>query len=64
LGFSLLGQARGTLPATLNYDEPDPACPVAVNRQPYALAKPHFLKLSLNEMGHCAACVCRRWEGQ
>src|SRR5439155_14807010 len=62
LALSLLGQAHGSLPATLNYDEPDPHCPVNVNRRPQAVQKPHFLKVGLNEMGHCAAVVCRRWE--
>ena len=61
LALSLHAQAE-SLPRTLNYDEPDPACPVAVNRAPYRPAKPHFLKISLNEMGQCAVAVCRRWE--
>jgi 3-oxoacyl-[acyl-carrier-protein] synthase II len=65
LGLSLLALSPGGfLPATLNYDEPDPACPVAVNRAAHAIVKPHFLKICLNDMGHCAAVVCRRWEGQ
>ena len=64
LGLSLLALASGSLPATLNYDEPDPACPVAVNRQPHAVQKPHFLKIGFNELGQCAAAVCRRWEGR
>jgi 3-oxoacyl-[acyl-carrier-protein] synthase II len=64
LGLSVLAQQSGSLPRTLNYEEPDPACPVAVNRQAHTIGKPHFLKISLNEMGQCAAAVCRRWEGQ
>jgi 3-oxoacyl-[acyl-carrier-protein] synthase II len=64
LGLSVLALQNGSLPASKNYEEPDPACPVAVNRQPHAPGKPHFVKLSLNEMGHCAAAVCRRWEGR
>jgi 3-oxoacyl-[acyl-carrier-protein] synthase II len=64
LALSLLGLQNGALPATLNYDQPDPACPVHVNRQRHVPAKPHFVKISLNEMGHSAAVVCRRWEGQ
>ena len=31
LTASLLALQHGTLPATLNYDDPDPACPVAVH---------------------------------
>ena len=64
LGLSLLALRDGTLPATFNYDEPDPACPVAVNRRPHAVQKAHFLKIGFNELGQCAAVVCRRWEGR
>jgi 3-oxoacyl-[acyl-carrier-protein] synthase II len=64
LGLSLLGQANRSLPPTLNYEVPDPACPVAVNCQPHAIRQGHFVKISLNEMGQCAAVVCRQWEGQ
>jgi 3-oxoacyl-(acyl-carrier-protein) synthase len=60
LALSLLAAEAGTLPATRNHDEPDPGCPVAVNRQPHTVVKPHFLKVGLNEMGQCAAVVCRR----
>jgi 3-oxoacyl-[acyl-carrier-protein] synthase II len=63
LTFSLLAQQTGTLPATLNYEEPDPACPVAVNRTACAIQQPAFVKVGLNPMGQCAAVVVRRWEG-
>jgi 3-oxoacyl-[acyl-carrier-protein] synthase II len=62
LALSLLAQQTGSLPATLNYEQPDPACPVAVNRAPHAIQKPCFLKVGFNEMGQCAAAVVRRWE--
>jgi 3-oxoacyl-[acyl-carrier-protein] synthase II len=64
LALSLLACRHGSLPATRNYDEPDPACPVAVNRAPHAVGKGSFLKVGLNEAGQCAAVVCRRWEEQ
>jgi len=64
LALGLLALRTGTLPATLNYEQPDPACPVAVNRTPHAIQKPCFLKLGFNEMGQCAAALVRRWEGQ
>jgi 3-oxoacyl-[acyl-carrier-protein] synthase II len=64
MAFSILAGLQGTLPATRNCDDPDPACPVAVNRQPHRIARPHFLKIGFNETGQCAAVVCRRWEGQ
>jgi 3-oxoacyl-[acyl-carrier-protein] synthase II len=64
LGLGLLSQQAGSVPATLNYEHPDPACPVNVNRAPHTIQKPCFLKVGFNEMGQCAAAVVRRWEGQ
>src|SRR5262249_41002291 len=32
LGLSMLASRHGTLPPTLNYEEPDAACPIAVTR--------------------------------
>jgi 3-oxoacyl-[acyl-carrier-protein] synthase II len=62
LAMSLLAQLHGTLPATLNYDQRDPDCRVAVNREPHRISRSHFLKVGLNAMGHCAAVVCRPLE--
>jgi len=62
LAASILALHHGRLPATLNYDEPDPDCPVAVARAPQAVTKKHFLKVGFTEMGQCAAVVCRKWE--
>jgi 3-oxoacyl-[acyl-carrier-protein] synthase II len=62
LSASLLALRHGTLPPTLNYDEPDPACSVAVQKTPRAVGKPHVLKLSYTDLGQCAAVVCRKWE--
>jgi 3-oxoacyl-[acyl-carrier-protein] synthase II len=62
LAVSLLAVHHGLVPATLNYEEPDPACPVAVVRAPRAVTKPFFLKVGFTEMGQCGAAVCRRWE--
>jgi 3-oxoacyl-[acyl-carrier-protein] synthase II len=64
LSLSLLALQTGALPPTLNYEHPDPACPVAVNRGPHTIQKPCFLKTGFNEMGQCAAVLVRRWEGQ
>src|SRR5262249_45436231 len=63
LTASLLALTHRTLPATLNYDEPDPACPVAVQKLACAVNKPFVLKLSYTELGQCAAVVCRKWNG-
>jgi 3-oxoacyl-[acyl-carrier-protein] synthase II len=58
---SLLAARQGTLPATLNFEAPDPLCPMQVATSVRALIKPHFLKVGFTEMGQCAAIVCRRW---
>jgi 3-oxoacyl-[acyl-carrier-protein] synthase II len=61
LAASLLAFEHAVVPATLNYEEPDPACPVAVTRTPQPVTRPYFLKVSFTELGQCAAVVCRRW---
>jgi 3-oxoacyl-[acyl-carrier-protein] synthase II len=61
---SLLALQHGELPPTLNYEEPDPACPVAVGaEESRPINRQHFLKVSLTELGQCAAAVFRQWEG-
>ncbi|MCI0637681.1 MAG: beta-ketoacyl-[acyl-carrier-protein] synthase family protein [Gemmataceae bacterium] len=62
LAASILAQQHGVLPATLNFEEADPACPLNVNRSKRAIEKKHFLKVGFTEMGQCAAVVCRKWE--
>jgi 3-oxoacyl-[acyl-carrier-protein] synthase II len=62
LAASLLACVQGVVPGTLNYEEPDPECPVHVPTQPRPLEKPHFVKVGMTEMGQCAAVVCRRWQ--
>lgn len=62
LAVSLLACAHGQVPQTLNYRTPDPACPVYVNREPFPVSKPYFLKLGMTDLGQCAAVVCRRWD--
>jgi 3-oxoacyl-[acyl-carrier-protein] synthase II len=59
LAASLLALRSGILPATLNYEDADPACPVVVTRTNSEITGPHFLKVSCNEMGQCAAAVFR-----
>jgi 3-oxoacyl-[acyl-carrier-protein] synthase II len=61
LAASLLGMQHGLVPMTLNYEEPDPACPLAVVAgSPRPVATPYVLKISLTPMGQCAALVCRK----
>jgi 3-oxoacyl-[acyl-carrier-protein] synthase II len=53
---------HGVVPPTLNWDEPDPECPVAVVRAPRPLRKPYVVKTAFTLMGQCAAAVLRKWE--
>jgi 3-oxoacyl-[acyl-carrier-protein] synthase II len=62
LTASLLTFVHGTVPGTRNYREPDPECPVYVPRESWPVRGQHFLKISLTELGQCAAVVCRRWQ--
>jgi 3-oxoacyl-[acyl-carrier-protein] synthase II len=60
---SLLALQHGELPATLNYEEPDPACPVSVvSGKNRSVTRKHFVKISFTELGQCAAAVFRKWE--
>jgi 3-oxoacyl-[acyl-carrier-protein] synthase II len=59
---SLLALERGLLPPTLNYDEPDPDCPITVAAgEGRPVTRPHVLKISFTEMGQCAALVVKKW---
>lgn len=62
LAASLLAFERGHVPGTLNYEEPDPACPVHVLRSAQPLKKDHVVKLAFTDMGQCAAVVCKKWK--
>jgi 3-oxoacyl-[acyl-carrier-protein] synthase II len=64
LAASLLALTNAQVPATLNYDEPDPACPVFVRPTAQPVRREHVLKVSFTEMGQCAAVVCRKWESR
>jgi 3-oxoacyl-[acyl-carrier-protein] synthase II len=62
LAASVLALSRGMRPGTLNYEHPDPECPVYVpTGQPQSITKPCILKVSFTDMGQCAAVVLRRW---
>jgi 3-oxoacyl-[acyl-carrier-protein] synthase II len=53
---SLLALTHGTIPATLNYDTPDPRCPVRVVAQPNCpLEQPNGVVLSQSSTGQAAA---------
>lgn len=60
---SILALQNGTLPAMINCDNPDPACPIRVhNKGTRPIGKPYVLKLNLTDIGQTAAVVLRRWE--
>ena len=63
LAASVLALHHGAVPATLNYEEPDPACPVAVTAgAPRPATRPYVVKVGFTQMGQCAALVLRKWE--
>jgi 3-oxoacyl-[acyl-carrier-protein] synthase II len=63
LAASVLGLEHGLLPATLNYEEPDPDCPVNVVTTPRPVSRSFVLKVSFTQMGQCAALVLRKFDG-
>jgi 3-oxoacyl-[acyl-carrier-protein] synthase II len=62
LAAGLLALRDGVVPATLNYEEADPECPVQVLAAPAAMRRPYFAKVGFTEMGQCAAVVCRKYQ--
>jgi len=60
---ALLALRHGQRPSTLNYEQPDPACPVPVatgGLRP--MTRRHVVKVGFTDMGQCAAVVFRKWE--
>jgi 3-oxoacyl-[acyl-carrier-protein] synthase II len=63
LAASILALHHNLMPATLNCDDPDPACPVAVHTgTPRPVSRPYVVKVSSTQQGQCAAVVIRRWD--
>ena len=63
LAASILALHHGLLPPTLNYEEPDPACPLPVTAgAPRPVTRAHVLKVNFTPMGQCAAVVIRKWD--
>jgi 3-oxoacyl-[acyl-carrier-protein] synthase II len=63
LAASVMGLHQGLVPATLNYEEPDPACPLTVlTGTPRPTKRPYVVKVSFTQMGQCAAVVLRKWQ--
>ena len=58
LAMSVLALERGQIPPTLNYNRPDPACPIdVVNCSPRPLEKPTALALNQTLSGQAAALL-------
>jgi 3-oxoacyl-[acyl-carrier-protein] synthase II len=56
LAASVLALQHGEVPMTLNYDQPDAACPVnVVHGEPLRTNRRAALKLSISRLGHAAA---------
>jgi 3-oxoacyl-[acyl-carrier-protein] synthase II len=62
LAASVLAFQHGLVPATLNYEQPDPDCPVNVLGSVRRLTRKHVLKVGFTELGQCAAVVLRKGE--
>jgi 3-oxoacyl-[acyl-carrier-protein] synthase II len=57
LAISLMGMQRGVVPPTLNYDEPDPACPVNVASTIQPMRASTVLALSHKRTGQAASLL-------
>jgi 3-oxoacyl-[acyl-carrier-protein] synthase II len=60
LAMSLIGLSHGVVPPTLNYESPDPACPVNVVREMAPAEKATFVALNYNPSGQAAGIVVSR----
>ncbi len=60
LAISLIGLEAGEVPPTLNYETPDPECPVNVVAEMERMKRPAFMKLSQNSTGQAVAVVVER----
>jgi 3-oxoacyl-[acyl-carrier-protein] synthase II len=60
---TLLPFRDGEVPVTLNYDEPDPQCPVnVVHGEPFRAPFHAAIKLSTSRLGHATALLVRPFE--
>ena len=60
---SILALEQGTLPCTLNYETPDPNCPLnVVANQPQPIDQASFLNLNVTRVGQASCLMVRRHE--
>jgi 3-oxoacyl-[acyl-carrier-protein] synthase II len=57
LAISLIAMRHGVVPPTLNYENPDPECPVNVVTELTPTDRPSFIALNHNTTGQAAAVV-------
>ena len=58
LAASVVALAHGVIPQTLNYETPDPACPLnVVSRQPQSTSNPIVLSINVTRIGQAAAAI-------
>ena len=58
LAASVMGLAHGVIPYTLNYETPDPACPLnIVAKQPQATSNRVVLAVNVTRVGQAAAAI-------
>jgi 3-oxoacyl-[acyl-carrier-protein] synthase II len=57
LAISVLAMRHGVVPPTLNYESPDPECPVNVATELTPTERPAFIALNHNTTGQAAAVV-------
>ena len=63
LAASVLALQHGQLPPTLNCENPDPHCPIAVHATGMRpVTKPYVVKTSYTDLGQCAVVVVRKWD--
>ena len=61
MAVSILALQHGLVPPTLNYDHPDPACPIRViHQEPMSGAKPVALLLNHSSSGQAVAAILAR----
>ncbi len=62
LACSLLALRYGELPGTLNHDNADAGCPIAVRTDAgRPVTRPYVVKVSATDLGQCGAVVVRKW---
>ncbi len=60
----VLALQHGVIPHTINYENPDPDCPLSVVAGgPRELKRPTFLSANTTRLGQAAALIARKFEG-